>query len=616
MAACGGNLPTTGITHRAGDSLLAHRFYAGQYQEIVAETIDAGNPGIEQDLAFVVGALTFIDRVDEARALFDHWQSTTPESRRSARTIAASRCFLGLAAARAGYFDRARPLLVVEGLRDRHAGDPWVRAIVFQGLAVYWYFTGRFTGAAQHALRALQAAHEANFLYAAMLATDLRGHALVQIGQLQRGIAMLEQAGKQARRLGLTNNAFAVETSIATYVAQFDLHAEVLEQLQELLRRKAHDSYSQRVLLIAATVQLAQRGRHDEAVAMLDAADRDALRSDTRRGKVASLLARIWVTRLQHGPAECRVLIDEGRVLVEERDIAYRAELLGHELACARATGDHVAVTTALAELRTMWRTTHHFMARAGLVQFDPEYRRSAFDEDERARVLRAVAQHDVTAISRLVSLGVFGLLPELLGLTPARRIVWIPANELLLLEDHGNVIARERPPRWCPVLLQLLSTGTATKQRIVETLWGIRAYHPELHDPPVRTTIHRLRAFLAPHAGWITALDGTYRSQAPLHVIGSHDLDPEPISPLWDEGHVPELVDDREPGRPLPSPALDTKHHVLSRLEELEHASVPQLARSLELSASTVLRALRELVDERRVERRGFARATRYQPR
>jgi DNA-binding IclR family transcriptional regulator len=40
----------------------------------------------------------------------------------------------------------------------------------------------------------------------------------------------------------------------------------------------------------------------------------------------------------------------------------------------------------------------------------------------------------------------------------------------------------------------------------------------------------------------------------------------------------------------------------------------VPELARSLELSASTVLRALRGLVEARRVERKGFARATRYQ--
>jgi hypothetical protein len=486
---------------------------------------------------------------------------------------------------------------------------------VFQGLAVYWYFTGRFRGAADHALRALQAAHEASFLYVAMLGTDMRGHSLVQLGQLHRGIAMLEQAGKQARRLGLTNNAFAVETSIITYQTQFDPHAEVLEQLEALIRRKAHDSYSHRVLLTAITVQHALRGRRDDALAALAEADRDALRGDTRRGKVASLLARIWVTRFQDGPAACRPLIEQARSLVEERDIAYRAELLAQDAACARLD-DPSRVAAAVAELRTLWHATHHFAARAGLVQWDRSFRRElAFDEDVRAQVLRSVADRDLTAIPRLVGLGVYGVIPELLGLVPARRILWLPANDLLLLEDHGNVIARERPPRWLPPLLQLLGGG-ASKQRIALALWGIRAYHPELHDPPVRTTIHRLRSFLGDHASWIVVEDGSYRSIAGVHVVRDRDQLDEPISsvPLLEEGHVPALESRREP-RPTstPSQTLDLKHQVLTQLESVERASVPQLARALELSASTVLRALRELVEERKVERLGFARATRY---
>ncbi|HEX8110274.1 MAG TPA: helix-turn-helix domain-containing protein, partial [Kofleriaceae bacterium] len=51
----------------------------------------------------------------------------------------------------------------------------------------------------------------------------------------------------------------------------------------------------------------------------------------------------------------------------------------------------------------------------------------------------------------------------------------------------------------------------------------------------------------------------------------------------------------------------------IYQRLDEVEQASVPELAKTLELSNSTVLRALRTLIDERRVESVGFARATRY---
>ncbi|MGE0869765.1 MAG: hypothetical protein AB7P03_14465 [Kofleriaceae bacterium] len=604
------------MTVAVGSSPLAEQFFAGNYGDLLAQSYDAAYAIADHDVAFVVGALTFLDRVDEAHAMFDGYLS---RNGREPRTLVAARFFLGLAAARAGYFDRASELLVREGFRWRHHPDRWVRALVFQGLACQCYFTGRFARAARHALRALQAAHEAKFLYAAMLGTDIRGHSLVQIGQLQRGIALLEQANQQAMRLGLVHNAFAVDTSIATYVTKFDPHAAALGRVEALLRRRAHDSYSRRALLIEAAVQRALRGRRSAAIEALDAAHRDALRSDTRRGRVASLLARLWVMRWQHGPGACGELLAEASALVEPRDVAFRAQLLGFEVLVARASADQVAEASALAELRALARSSQHFLARAALGQYDRAERTTAFDEDGLTPLLRAVAHRDVSALSRIVSLGLLGAIPELLGLAPGRRIILIPGEDLLLLEDHGDVVVRHRPPRWCPALLRVLASGDATKERIVAGLWGLRVYHPEIHDPPVRTTIHRLRSFLAPHSSWIEASDGGYRVTVPVHLVAPPEQAPLPVDvPLWEEGHVPPLephhydvhTDTASAGR------TDVTHRVLRRLEELESARVPDLARSLELSPSTVLRALRALVAERRVERFGFARATRYRPR
>ncbi|HEY0988820.1 MAG TPA: hypothetical protein VGD80_17255, partial [Kofleriaceae bacterium] len=343
-----------------GETELARWFFAGRYAELIATTYDASDEIAAADVGFVVGALTFVDRVDDARAAFEIWW-TRAGAHRDPRTLAACRFFLGLAWARAGYFNRSLALLVTEGFRARHDPDPWVRALVYQGLACQCYFTGRYPGAAANALRALQAAHEARFDYAVMLGTDMRGHSLVQMGQLQRGIALLEQANKQARRLGLTNNAYAVDTSIATYVTRFVPHAEALDRVEALLRRRSHDSYSQRALLTEAAIHRALRGRRGAAVEALEAADRDALRGDTRRGKVLSLIARLWVTRWQLGPASCRELVDQAADLVEPRDVAFRAELLGFEILVARAAGDGERERRALDQLRTLWRTSHHF---------------------------------------------------------------------------------------------------------------------------------------------------------------------------------------------------------------------------------------------------------------
>jgi tetratricopeptide (TPR) repeat protein len=596
-----------------GETELARWFFAGRYADVIAASYDRGREIAAADVGFMVGALTFVDRVDDARGAFEVWRARAGAAP-DPRTLAACRFFLGLAWARAGYFDRALALLVAEGFRARHDPDPWVRALVFQGLACQCYFTGRYPGAAANALRAVQAAHEAGFVYAVMLATDMRGHSLVQMGQLQRGIALLEQANKQARRLGLTNNAYAVDTSIATYVTRFVPNAEALDRVEALLRRRSHDSYSRRALLTEVAVQRALRGRCAEALEALEAADRDALRGDTRRGKVTSLLARLWVTRWQLGTASCRALIDQARELIEPRDVAFRAELLGFEILVARAAGDGDRVERALDALRALWRTTQHFTAKSALGQFDSERRASAFDEDAVTPILRAVAQRDLGALSRIVSIGLLGVIPELLGLVPGRRMILIPSEDLLLLEDHGNVIVRHRPPRWCPALLRILASGDASKERIVAGLWGLRSYHPELHDPPVRTTIHRLRTFLQPHVNWIEVSDTGYRMTVPVHLVAGPEPPIVDAAPLWEEGEVPRLAAHRDPLPPRGSAsALEPHQLIYQRLDEVEQASVPELARALELSNSTVLRALRALIDERRVESVGFARATRY---
>src|SRR5262249_8321018 len=155
-----------------------------------------------------------------------------------------------------------------------------------------------------------------------------------------------------------------------------------LDRVDALLRRRAHDSYSRRSLLIEAAMHRAMRGERSAAIEALDAADRDALRGDTRRGKVSSLLARLWVTRWQFGPAACRERGDRARELSEPRDVAFRAELLSFEILVARAADDGARVERALAELRTLWRTTQHFYAKAALGQHERERRASAFDED------------------------------------------------------------------------------------------------------------------------------------------------------------------------------------------------------------------------------------------
>jgi hypothetical protein len=99
-----------------------------------------------------------------------------------------------------------------------------------------------------------------------------------------------------------------------------------------------------------------------------------------------------------------------------------------------------------------------------------------------------------------------------------------------------------------------------------------------------------------------------------PVHLIGP--AAPAETGPLWEVGQVPTLDRPRRAAAAAAPAAVEPAaptEAVYQRLGEVDAASLPELARALELSASTVLRALRVLVEARRVEREGFARATRY---
>lgn len=598
---------------RVGDTPIAREFFAGHYAKVAAATFDLpGTKLAEIDVAFAVGALTFLGRIDDAQMCFDAWRLSTETQ--DPRTLAASRFFLGVAVARSGDFDRAYELLV-RGFRRRvRSGDAWSAAFAYQGLACQRYFTGHYRAAARHAQRALRAAHVDNFPYAKMLATDLRGHALVQVGQLRAGIALLEQAKTHATYLGFELNAYAIEVSIANYAAKFTAGDEAVERIEGLLGRRSHDSYSRHSLLTELAIQLSLRGRTTEAGRALAQAEQHALEIDARRAKVTSLLARLHVTRWSAGLLACRELLEQTAELVAEGDVAFRAELYGFELLVARAAGDGGRAARAEKALVDLTHTHDLHWSRAALEQAGGgEVRSRAFFEDQLTPLLRAVALHDEHVLHRLLSYRLLGAIPELLRFTPGRRIIILWAENAVVLEDHGDVVVRGHPPRWCPTLLGLLEKGDVPKETIVTKLWGLRRYSPERHDALLRTTIHRLRTFLEPYGQWIRVTPNGYGCTVPVSFVGQDESELHGVDVPLAEEEVPTIEAPVRRAAPVVEARDPTHDLVRAKLVELGRASVGDVADGLGVSNSTALRALRELVAKKLVIRSGFARATRY---
>jgi hypothetical protein len=115
-----------------------------------------------------------------------------------------------------------------------------------------------------------------------------------------------------------------------------------------------------------------------------------------------------------------------------------------------------------------------------------------------------------------------------------------------------------------------------------------------------------RWRRAIHESAGKVVTPDG-YASAVPIVFV-------EGGAPAADE--ITERSDAVRTEGPGSDARATPERMILRRLEQTPAASVPELADALELSASTVLRALRNLVHQDRVARTGAARATRYRAR
>jgi hypothetical protein len=69
--------------------------------------------------------------------------------------------------------------------------------------------------------------------------------------------------------------------------------------------------------------------------------------------------------------------------------------------------------------------------------------------------------------------------------------------------------------------LLRRLARGPASKQDLVETVWGYRCYSPLRHDPMVYSAMSSLRRLLGPFHAWIRVTEAGYALMPGLVVHG-----------------------------------------------------------------------------------------------
>lgn len=604
-----------GKAKRGERSSIEAKFYAGHYAEIVRECVDASRSAwpIER-LPFVVGALAFGGRLEEARALFSsRIRRLTPAD---ATPVVAARFFLGVAYCRAGRMDEARREFL-HNARFR-SGHALARFYVFQGLGCYRYFTGRLPKAARLALHALEQGFAADFPYGRLLATDLRGHTLVQLGQIQSGLSLLVTARALAGSLRLEGNVGALDCAISIYRARFGV-VPVREAMRDLKASlaQAHpeDSYSERSLRIELAVQCALAGEGNAAWGLLEGLGSEHVPDGgDARSRIRFLLACASVARLRYGRASMQPFVSEARALLSTRsDIALEVDVLCTELISASDSHEMARIRRELLQLHRdsgIERIWLRGVADESSGGFFVAPGAEALEEDRLGALYVACLRASPELAERLIVTGHFGLLPLALGLEPGRRLFVF--GRRLAVEDHGNVHVIVDPPEGTLRLLAALADGVLrSKDELLARVWGIGVYRPEAHDPVIHTAVSRVRAQLGVRGHWVEAVQGGYRLAAGVAVLTPFDgVPPGASSTLDPNGHAT-VAFSLERRSLLPAPR--ERDAVLALLASAGPTSSSDVASHLKVSEMTALRRLREHVERGTVSRDGKGKNTRY---
>jgi hypothetical protein len=638
---------------------LATLFYQGRYQDILAATIEAPTADWPRPMAaYVIGALSFVGRIDDALVLMRKHASDL-----DARGTCATRFFVGIGLVRVSRYDEGRALLAqnLAAVRDAAraaktrglAPDAIARFYAYQGLAFFRYFQCRYPQALSAAKAAWAAALEGEYPYGQSLAADLRGHAMVRTGQIAAGLTALDEAARLNVRFGLGGVAHAVTTAQFYYRAAHGLFgARTLEELTAFARTFApEDNFTLAVAQCELARQLAVRGRVREAEGYLESAARVILKAGHQRHK-AMVLHRFAHNRYYQGRfPEALAYLDEAEAGIGGAYAHdYLLQIAGLRLKIGRRQGKATAGDAAAVLRLTalVGSGIGRNIAWRDLGAFAPTLTGDDLLGDLRHRC-RLGAQTPYADVWALLKAGMLGFLHEIVPRGAETRLVCFDlVPKRLAVFDDGDVVVSERPiSRTLKAVALQLARAPSTKKELVETHWGYE-YHSLRHDPFIYAMINRLRRALGAAGAWLLH-DGDRYLWAPnvrvftyepigadaldLDLDGGDDEDDDPLGERTATATAAPTAAGGAPVAGRPSRRADgtrplapsreagalaaLNHRQIATLSELERRpfmSAQDCVALFDVSRITAFRDLGELTRLGLTRRRGKGRATHYE--
>jgi DNA-binding winged helix-turn-helix (wHTH) protein len=564
-----------------------------------------------------IGSLIFSGQLEKAQILSKQLPLTSPAQ-------GACRFYLALGLIRNSQYKDGRRYLI-ENLRYLKNHQNIVSArekfYIFQGIAFYRFFCGRFSQGKRYAEQAFSSAVEDGFLFGEMLSKELLAHALVQTGQVRLGLRYFTETLSVAKK-HRSWLAPTIEIAILKFKFQFGIENDAaLASLESALERiETRDIYSKGELLLEMIRQYILRGQFTKAEDTVAKASDIIYKSQNRRQMALFNLRMSYVLFLQAQYAQALHILRFAEQNVEPTiDLNLCIQVSGLKLKLYRELNKNKDSQLLVSELHGKSHQSQSFIHQKIMARENGKVHPFPKGEDPIGDLLDEVANENPKAPEMVLKSGYYGLLHKCYHLPfGTQTLIFDLHPGTLILLNKGNVSLKSKG--FNSVLRKIilfLNDSPKSKEDLVREVWGYD-YDPLRHDSLVYSSINKIRKLLAPHEDWMQLTEEGYCLSRNVKVIVKNNLTTSFLSKKT-------RTTDRKV-QPLKAkarlPSKWSKHlkdlnfrqiQILDYLKEDSSISVQELSTRLLISKPTATRDLSRLYELGIVSRIGLGRATRY---
>lgn len=564
-----------------------------------------------------IGSLVFSGQLEKALALA---KNAPPLS----ANICACRFYLALGLIRNSQYNEGQQRLL-ENLQylkaHRQSASAHEKFFIYQGMAFFRFFCGRFLQGKKYAELAYSNSVEDGFLFGEMLSKELLAHSMVQTGQVHLGLRYfadtLTIAKKHKSWLAPT-----IEIAVLKFKFQFGIvQDQNLIQLENALEKiETRDVYSKGELLLEMIRQYILRGQFSKAEETVSKASDIIYKSQNRRQMALFNMRMSYVLYLQAQYTQSLHILRFAEQNINPNiDLNLWMQISGLKLTLSNELKKKQEAQQLLGLLNN--KTNHsqsciHKKIMARAVHANHTY---AKGQDPIGDLLDEVASGNPKAPEMVLKSGYYGLLHKCYNLPfGTQSLIFDLHPGTLILLDKGNVFLKSKGfNSVLRKILVLLKDSPKSKEDLVREIWGYE-YDPLRHDSLVYSSINKIRHLLAPHADWVQLTEQGYVLSKAVKVIIKNNLKTSPLIknklPL-DVKSLPQKAKVRlAPKWSKHLKDLNFRQiQILDYLKNHSSISVQELSAKLLISKPTATRDLSKLYDLCIVSRVGQGRATRY---